>query len=672
MKKPVAFYIVLFLSLFIACLAMYWPALSGGPLVDDFRLLASSKHGGWFDNFSTVVPGSKGIFWRPLVSVLLKLEWLTFQQYWAGYRLVSVLLCTITAFVEFLIVFRLTKVTTIAVASAFFFVLWPSHPETMVWIAGQCDGLATCFAAFAVWCFLCFWLGARSLVHGALTVLFLGLALLSKESIVILPAVIFFIGAALLPKGRNAAKHVVALAGAMVLATAGYLALRASMIHTSMLGGGYEDTIRHGPLDSIWRGLITYHVNFALLNTYLPLTNRILPPGMSPDTLIIVGLTFVVAALLRCMSTPSTSQTRMKQWIPILLIALLVSATYKLFGYYPIAFILSLAEIPMGIFAIALILLLIVALIVRNWKQTRQAYNRLCEMAINKPWIYLFSCLVAALVVYSQAADSVAHPLPYTSLFIFWLIAYLTGPNISRPKESKCLISKASLTMIGASFLALLPVLVIRQVDSNLVNARLYHLSTLFSIPAIVSAIWALGPNLRVKQMAIASAVPMIVIATHPSIRTWALSARISSDFVEAIKKSTAPRMYILVSPGFIPSSTTLLLGGEEVDVSGALIRHDNFKTVPGFYVDGFTVGDRLTVTPIDQSAWRIKVQAGDNRYRSGHLTLMPCYVVPQKRSAAYNTLGKHDSLERDVQITDPAGEILAVTEAGVVILRAK
>ena len=121
----------LLLALFICSLALYWPALNGGPLVDDFRLLEASKNGGWLDNFSATPPGIPGVFWRPVVSIFLKLEWLLFHLNFGGYRATSALLGAITALAIYGFVFKVTNVRWAGIVSALFFIAWPSHPETM-------------------------------------------------------------------------------------------------------------------------------------------------------------------------------------------------------------------------------------------------------------------------------------------------------------------------------------------------------------------------------------------------------------------------------------------------------------------------------------------------------------------------------------------------------------
>ena len=128
--------------------------------------------------------------------------------------------------------------------------------------------------------------------------------------------------------------------------------------------------------------------------------------------------------------------------------------------------------------------------------------------------------------------------------------------------------------------------------------------------------------------------------------------------------------MYVLATPGFIPSATTLTLGGSEVDAVGRLVRDDGLQVLPGYFADGFSEGDRLDIAPAGHSAWRVSLIGGKCVYRSGHLSMVPCYRSDLMPPAYKLLASKSFPLREEIRVDDPSGEVIAVNENQVIELR--
>ena len=669
---------LLLVGFFVAAIILYWPTLNGGPITDDFRLLATSKNGGWLDNFPATV-GAPGEFWRPMVSILLKCEWLLFGLHFDGYRIVSALFCAITALAIYSVLFKLTKNRWIGAASGLLFVLWPSHPETMVWIAGQTDGLGTCLAWLSLWSFVSYWAKQdeeakrRSWIQTIEDYTWLPLlilALLTKESEIVLPGIIFIFAVAIRTRPLKEDKwRLAALAANSITLTAGYLWLRSRMLNVPMFGGGYTNAMHHhSALASIYNGFMDYHINVNLLNTFAPLSGRLAQfLGWAPDALILILFTFGVAAVLRVL--PDRSPNQSKILIPVAILFLLLSYGLQLASSYDIALIDSVLRTTTGRMAACFLVVLLVAPLCCKPKQAKDLLNKLTEWSKSNPYLFIAASIPMAMVVYLEIKEGASQQLPYLSLFSYWLLAYGTRKR-EQSGEQRSTSAQTVLLMAACSVMALVPVVTVATVDQNLVNARFGHLASGFAIAAIVGGIWIVFQNARARQVAFACVAASALIAVTPVIGNWANSERLSDDFVATIHNSDASRIYVVATPGFLPSATTTMLGAGELDAAGDLMRNDDLPVIPGYFADGFSQGDHLAIQPLSPSSWRVSLKGGDCTYRSGRLSLVPCYYDGNMPPQYHLLTGKKYGTQCDIHVDDPRGEIIAVDEDAVLILR--
>jgi hypothetical protein len=151
--------------------------------------------------YSPWMDGNAATFYRPLITNLMALEYRAWGANGLLFRLTNFVCHLITSFILGVIIYRLTKPAQYgiqsgpgnlpwAIGSAALFALYPLHAEVVDWIVGRTDGIATMFSLLS----FCVYLWGRqtarfNLVVGS--VMFLALALMSKEIAVTLPPLCF-------------------------------------------------------------------------------------------------------------------------------------------------------------------------------------------------------------------------------------------------------------------------------------------------------------------------------------------------------------------------------------------------------------------------------------------------------------------------------------------------
>ena len=142
--------------------------------------------------WSFAYPGIHGNYYRPLFLLFLLLNYKLFGPFAAGWHLVSVAAHMGVTYLVYLLARRLTGETGTALIASLIFGLHPVHIESVAWISGITDPL---LALFLLPAFLCYLNGRERTVHGrswlAGSLVLYGLAMLSKETALILPIIIF-------------------------------------------------------------------------------------------------------------------------------------------------------------------------------------------------------------------------------------------------------------------------------------------------------------------------------------------------------------------------------------------------------------------------------------------------------------------------------------------------
>jgi hypothetical protein len=218
----------------ILILLAYAPTLVAFFNSDDFQLIDALSRGGPFAIWT-----SNDLFFRPLTSASLYLDWWLWGTSASGYHLVSLAIHILNSVLVGWIAARLTSVsshhvsrTSWAIGAALFGLL-PSHSEAVAWIAARGDLLATLGALGSTALFISGQdSGRRSrflLAHVCFAV-----GLLAKESIVLLPGILFLLDLLFFrTKPLQALRHAT-ISGAIALL---FVALRGWMVGDWI--GGY-------------------------------------------------------------------------------------------------------------------------------------------------------------------------------------------------------------------------------------------------------------------------------------------------------------------------------------------------------------------------------------------------------------------------------------------------
>jgi protein O-mannosyl-transferase len=142
--------------------------------------------------WSFAYPGIHGNYYRPLFLLFLLLNYKMFGPYAAGWHLMSVAAHMGATYLVYRLAWRLTVDARTALMAALIFGLHPVHIESVAWISGVTDPL---LALFLLPAFLCYLNARERTAHGRRwlvgSVVLYGLAMLSKETALILPIIIF-------------------------------------------------------------------------------------------------------------------------------------------------------------------------------------------------------------------------------------------------------------------------------------------------------------------------------------------------------------------------------------------------------------------------------------------------------------------------------------------------
>jgi len=167
---------IVFIVVFCIAVALLAETLSFGFMSDDFVLINRVRTEGFIFSWG----GGGEAFFRPVVVV----SYLTDNSIWGlkpfGYHLTNLLWHICCSMTVCLLAFHLFTSRRMAVLAGFVFLLLSNHSESVSWVSGRTDLIATAFGLASTVLFL----------RGSFVSLpMLVIALLSKESTVVIPAV---------------------------------------------------------------------------------------------------------------------------------------------------------------------------------------------------------------------------------------------------------------------------------------------------------------------------------------------------------------------------------------------------------------------------------------------------------------------------------------------------
>ncbi len=135
-------------------------------------------------------PGAGGNYYRPLLLSWLRLNYVMFGTDPAGWHATTVLCHVLATYLVFRVVEQISADKMVAFIAALLFGLHPAHIESVAWISGVSDPLMSCFLLGSLLTFLDWRKSARVSTVVCSLILF-AFALLSKETAVVLPLLIF-------------------------------------------------------------------------------------------------------------------------------------------------------------------------------------------------------------------------------------------------------------------------------------------------------------------------------------------------------------------------------------------------------------------------------------------------------------------------------------------------
>ena len=295
-----------------ALAALVWlPAVTGGFVADDFVMLRTVEQlPGAFDAFARDdlgQSGGEGHFYRPLWVLWCAAIERTFGAAPVAFHAANLLLFSV-ATVQVWGLARQLVGNRGALVGAAAFALYPRHGESVAWVSGSTDLVATVLALGALLCLGAPWRPSTRLVGAAVLA---AAAALAKEAAFVLPALALLLALAQPPepeRGGGRFGGAAAMAGALLVVLA---------VRTAVLGGtgGYgEDPLTAGnvvaALASYPLAAVTPHQLEVLRHPVLlalPLAVLLaVAVGVArrPRPVVLIGLAWFAVALVPVLGQP--------------------------------------------------------------------------------------------------------------------------------------------------------------------------------------------------------------------------------------------------------------------------------------------------------------------------------------------------------------------------------
>lgn len=641
--------------LLVAAFGLYGSSLIGGGFqVDDWWWLLGAKRGGPLG----IYEGWKGqgLFLRPVISVSFYGLWKLFGLQPAGYRAFNILLQVLTAYSLRAIWLRLAPARdrTLALGVALLFLAWPTHPETVVWIAGMTDGLAIALGTLAIWSYLASLQDRRPALLAVSLVIF-AVAVLAKESALPLLIVAILLGflACLEARARLALPSAL-----LLLLGAAYWPLRRALLGHVI--GGYANGLG---AQSYLFGATGNRMITNLSNAYLPFAKYVhLIGGFGWVRLELeVAIVGVAALALRAIPRSATRHD-----LPIALFAVCTLGVgliwmgflYTGWGYFVLfALIKAPASLPLA-------LLLVAYLVWRGKTPLMRAAGRIAK---GGSWPFLTAVTLVAVALAQKTVLFVDSALIAA---IVLLLVFVTRPLHEESDSQGPSWRALLLTCFVASVLCLLPAVnLLIGIDGQ--QARFSYAGTLFSVPAICAALCLLVKPVAARREVFGGVILAAGMLFILWLDPWVVSSRLwrqASDRIAEV--SPARRIYVVGAPGMIGHAVGFL-GGLEVVPE---VVNDDKKT------EVTMVAQLLSLLPSDT----ISVAGGaDGRFRvrvykspAKHFTA-PQFEVGsdpgvQAHAAKPSETLAGDAIDQWVEIPNlqPGDRVLAITDRAVLLLR--
>ena len=266
------------LAVFVFAACLYLPSLKNGFVWDDKALVENpdirTLNGDtvkrvFTTNYWDATDVTSGLY-RPLTALSFHADYQTHADKPAGFHLTNVLFNAAACALLFLVLVEMFAALDLALIAALFFAAFPMHVENVAWVSGRTDLLATMFMLASLW-----WTGARK---GALigAAFFFIAALLSKETAIVLPAVVLVSTMLSAHREPSARRRGLILTAVLFVIALLYLVLRKQVLGASV---GYFHRFTHGFEQAVALPFsILAHYTYKLVFPFRPNAESDFPP----------------------------------------------------------------------------------------------------------------------------------------------------------------------------------------------------------------------------------------------------------------------------------------------------------------------------------------------------------------------------------------------------------
>jgi len=196
LQKSLSWQLMIIIGIIVLNFLVYFPALEAGFVCDDDSLVLDNSlvvgEKPFYKIFTTEfwsTAGRRSLFYRPLVTLSYWTDYQLYHTQAFGYHLSNIIFHIFASVLLFLCLWRLGLNRFLVIATSLLFSLHPAHTQSVTWIAGRTDILATLFLLLSLSLYL--WSKEKqNKVRVGLTLLALisfFLSLLSKEVAAVFP-----------------------------------------------------------------------------------------------------------------------------------------------------------------------------------------------------------------------------------------------------------------------------------------------------------------------------------------------------------------------------------------------------------------------------------------------------------------------------------------------------
>jgi len=164
-----------------------FPQIAYNPFLKTWRYVPQFFVSSVWKQMSPLSPGS---YYRPLFLLFSRVVYTVFSDRAPGWHLAALAMHLLVTWLTFLLIKKMTGQFTTAWLAALIFGLHPIHHEVIAWVSGMTESLFAVFFLLAFLAYLRSLEGPKAL-WVTLSCVFYALALLSKETAFVLPALIF-------------------------------------------------------------------------------------------------------------------------------------------------------------------------------------------------------------------------------------------------------------------------------------------------------------------------------------------------------------------------------------------------------------------------------------------------------------------------------------------------